>query len=198
MLYRHFQLPWWLHGKESACHAGDVGSIPGSGRSPGGGHNNPLQYSCLENPMDRGAWRHACMNFHLLLLYHCSRARVQAVDTPCITVHGPVFRLWTPPVSLFTGPCSACGHPVVLFTGPCSGCGHPLYHCSQAHVQAVDTPVVLFTGPCSGCGHPLYHCSQARVQAVDTPCSAVHRPVFRLRTPPVALLHFLISLCFLL
>ena len=35
----------------------DVGSIPGSGRSPGGGHGNPLQYSCLENAMDRGAWR---------------------------------------------------------------------------------------------------------------------------------------------
>ena len=40
--------------KESACSAGDLGSIPGSGRSPGGGHGNPLQYSCLENPMDRG------------------------------------------------------------------------------------------------------------------------------------------------
>ena len=37
--------------------ARDVGSIPGSGRSPGGGHGNSLQYSCLENPMDRGAWR---------------------------------------------------------------------------------------------------------------------------------------------
>ena len=35
----------------------DVGSISGSGRSPGGGHGNPLQYSCLENPMDRGAWQ---------------------------------------------------------------------------------------------------------------------------------------------
>ena len=35
----------------------DVGLIPGSGRSPGGGHSNPLQYSCLENPRDRGAWR---------------------------------------------------------------------------------------------------------------------------------------------
>ena len=35
----------------------DASSIPGSGRSPGGGHGNPLQYSCLENPMDRGAWR---------------------------------------------------------------------------------------------------------------------------------------------
>ena len=43
-------------GKESACHAGELGSIPGLGRCPGGGHGNPLQYSCLENPMDRGAW----------------------------------------------------------------------------------------------------------------------------------------------
>ena len=43
-------------GKESACNAGDPGSIPGLGRSPGEGHGNPLQYSCLENPMDRGAW----------------------------------------------------------------------------------------------------------------------------------------------
>ena len=44
-------------GKESACNAGDLGSIPGSGRSPGEGNGNPLQYSCLENPMDKGAWR---------------------------------------------------------------------------------------------------------------------------------------------
>ena len=38
-------------------NARDTGSVPGSGRSPGGGHGNPLQYSCLENPMDRGAWQ---------------------------------------------------------------------------------------------------------------------------------------------
>ena len=43
-------------GKESACDADDLGSIPGSGRFLGGGHGNPLQYPCLENPMDRGAW----------------------------------------------------------------------------------------------------------------------------------------------
>ena len=42
--------------KVSAYNAGDPGSIPGSGRSPGEGNGNPLQYSCLENPMDRGAW----------------------------------------------------------------------------------------------------------------------------------------------
>ena len=44
-------------GKESACSAGDPALIPGSGRSPGEGNGNPLQYSCLENPMDRGAWQ---------------------------------------------------------------------------------------------------------------------------------------------
>ena len=44
-------------GKESACNAGDLGSIPGSGRCPGEENGHPLQYSCLENPMDRGAWR---------------------------------------------------------------------------------------------------------------------------------------------
>ena len=44
------------HMVQSACNAGDLGLIPGLGRSPGGGHGNPLQDSCLENPMDRGAW----------------------------------------------------------------------------------------------------------------------------------------------
>ena len=42
-------------GKESACNERDLGSIPGLGRSPRGGHGNPLQYSCLENPVDREA-----------------------------------------------------------------------------------------------------------------------------------------------
>ena len=52
--------PGGASGKEPACQRrtiGDAGSVPGSGRSPGGGHGNPLQYSCLKNPMDRGAWR---------------------------------------------------------------------------------------------------------------------------------------------
>ena len=43
--------------KESTCKAGDLGLIPGLGRSPGEGNGNPLQYSCMENPMDRGAWQ---------------------------------------------------------------------------------------------------------------------------------------------
>ena len=50
----------WLRAKESACSAGDTGSmglIPGLGRSPGEENNDPLQYSCLQNPVDRGAWQ---------------------------------------------------------------------------------------------------------------------------------------------
>ena len=49
--------PGGSDGKESACNAGNLGSIPGSGRSPGEGNGNPLQYSCLENSMDREAWQ---------------------------------------------------------------------------------------------------------------------------------------------
>ena len=49
--------PGGSDGKESTYNEGDLGSIPGLRRSPGGGHGNPLQYSCLENPMHRGAWR---------------------------------------------------------------------------------------------------------------------------------------------
>ena len=49
-------LPWWLSGKEPTCQAGDTGLILGLGRSPGEGNGNPLQYSCLGHPMDRGTW----------------------------------------------------------------------------------------------------------------------------------------------
>ena len=50
-------LPGGSEGKASAGNAGDLGPTPGSGRSPGEGNGNPLQYSCLENPMDREAWQ---------------------------------------------------------------------------------------------------------------------------------------------
>ena len=58
--YKHIMMregfPCGSAGKESACNAGDLGLTPGSGRSPGEGKGNPLQYSCLEIFMDRGAW----------------------------------------------------------------------------------------------------------------------------------------------
>ena len=80
-------LLWWLS-KEAACNAGDLGSIHGLGRSAGRGHGNPLQYSCLENPKDRGVWwatvhgvtkswtqlsslaQLQCLSYILLEMYH--------------------------------------------------------------------------------------------------------------------------------
>ena len=60
-------LPWWLGDKAPNCNAGDLGSIPGSGRSPGGGNDNQLQYSCQENPKDRRAWGLQSMGSNLAL-----------------------------------------------------------------------------------------------------------------------------------
>ena len=59
-------------GKESACNARDPGSVPGWGRSPGEGKGNTLQFSCLENPMDRGAWR--------ATVYGVAKSRTQLSD----------------------------------------------------------------------------------------------------------------------
>ena len=75
-------LPLWgfpCSGKESACNAGKVGSISGLERSPGVGNGNPLQYSCLENPMDRGAW---------WAIVH----RVAESDTSESTEHAYIYR----------------------------------------------------------------------------------------------------------
>ena len=55
-LRENTDFPGGSDGKESACNAGDLVSVPGSGRSPGGGSGNPLQYSCLENPVAIGTW----------------------------------------------------------------------------------------------------------------------------------------------
>ena len=57
LLSKHTGFPGGSSLKNPPGNTGDADSIPGSGRSPGGGHGNPLLYSCLENPMDRGAWR---------------------------------------------------------------------------------------------------------------------------------------------
>ena len=56
LLYQEMDCPGGSDGKVSVYNAGDLGLIPGLGRFPGEGNGNPLQYSCLENPMDRGAW----------------------------------------------------------------------------------------------------------------------------------------------
>ena len=64
--------PLWFSSKESTCNAGDTVLIPGSGRSPGEVNDNPLQYSCLGNPMDREAWQavvHGVKDYKLDMAY---------------------------------------------------------------------------------------------------------------------------------
>ena len=69
-----YGLPSWLSGKESACNARDTALIPGSGRSPGEANGNPLQYSCLGNPMDREAWQ--------VIVHRVARVRYNLVIKP--------------------------------------------------------------------------------------------------------------------
>ena len=104
-------LPWWLSSKESTCSAeatGDAGLIPGSGRAPGGGHGNPLQYSCLEIHMDRGACRLQSTGTQ-----SCTRLRDTA-RTHALKLHRDVW------LSLFyMATCQILGDcPCVLFSSP--------------------------------------------------------------------------------
>ena len=72
-------------GKEPACSAGDPGSIPGSGRAPGGGHGSPLQYSALENPTDGGAWRaaaHGVASVGMVTKTHCEAELTGFLEKP--------------------------------------------------------------------------------------------------------------------
>ena len=96
--------------KESACNTGDPGSIPGLGRSSGGRHGNPLQYSCLENPMDRGTWwatvhdghKESDMTGQLTLSYVTRGQGRSRLLTPCLP---PGFWVsWpTPSSQAYTG-----------------------------------------------------------------------------------------------
>ena len=77
--FREMGFPSGSVSKESACNAGNIGdtdSIPGLGRSPGGGHSNPPHYSCLENPMDRGTWQATIRRVEK------SQARLKQLSTP--------------------------------------------------------------------------------------------------------------------
>ena len=83
-------LPGCSDGKASACNARNAGLIPGLGRPHGGRHGNPFQYSCLENPMDRGAWWatvHGIAKNRTLLRRLNKQAR--SITGPCFTSHSP-------------------------------------------------------------------------------------------------------------
>ena len=89
--YQSPGLPWRLSGKEFTCNAGDTGDmglIPGSGRSPGGENGNLLQYSCWENPMDRGAW---WATVHGVAKNQTWLSKGQRLSISCLKAHAPWF-----------------------------------------------------------------------------------------------------------
>ena len=77
------QKQWEYHSaiKKNACNAGDLDSIPGSGRSPGEENGNPLQYSCLENPMHRGAWQATVHGGHKRVGHDLATEHAHTVQT---------------------------------------------------------------------------------------------------------------------
>ena len=79
--------------KEFACNAGDPGSVAGSGRSPGEGNGNPLQYSCLGNPMDRGAWRATVHGVTRVGHNLATKKKTKAKAITNVILHTPDFLL---------------------------------------------------------------------------------------------------------
>ena len=83
--------PYSSDGKESACNARDPGSIPGSGKSPGEGNGNPLHYSCLENPKDKGAWGATVHGSQRVR--HDWVTNTQTSNTRQVTINHPILQL---------------------------------------------------------------------------------------------------------
>ena len=89
-------VPGGSDGRESACNAGDLGSVPGWGRPSGGGPGSPLQYPCLENPQDRGAWRAADHGVaeRLTRLSDPALEPAAAPAVPVLGAYGRPLTLW--------------------------------------------------------------------------------------------------------
>ena len=122
----YWGFPGGTHGKEPSCQCGkcmkDVGLTPGSGRSPEGGHSNPLQYPCLENPMDRGPW------WATVYMVTQSWTRLKQLNR-CTHIHIYGFSVSSViknlPVGLISGPGRSPGQ----------GNGNPLQYSPESHGQ---------------------------------------------------------------
>ena len=141
----------WLHhllaggsdNKESACNAGDPGSIPGLRRSPGAGNGNPLQYSCLENPMDRGAW------WTILHRVTKSQTQLKRFSTHAYTVLQSSSVSQSCPTLCNPMDCNMPGFPV----------HHQLPELTQTHVHQVGDAIQP-SHPLSSPSSPTFNLSQ--------------------------------------
>ena len=111
-LFPQIALPYFIkpllpgsEDKASACNAGDPGSIPGLGRSPGEGNGNPLQYSCLENPTDRGAWR--------ATVHGVAKSRTRLSDFTFFLSFLPLWEIRFVPLFTFTNTAAKEFHPLL-------------------------------------------------------------------------------------
>ena len=138
--------------KNSPANAGDMSSIPGSGRSPGGGHGHPVPYSCLENPMDRGAWRARVLGLtkSQTRLKRTEHALTGRSDHAYLTPFSQDLGTRTPTPSCFTG----CNRPL------------PCYICALSHLSRVRLCNPTDCSACSTLTGPSSPVQQALVQAM--------------------------------
>ena len=143
-------------GKQSACDTGDPGSIPGMGRSPGEGNGNPLQYSCLENPMNRGGWQVAV---HGVTRVRHDLATNTFTFSLSITLADSINIIHTSvQFSSVAQSCPTLCHPVNRST-PGLPVHHQLLELTQTHIHRVSDAIQP-SHPLSSPSHPVPNPSQ--------------------------------------
>ena len=144
-IYIYMGFPGGSDGKESACNAGDRGLIPRLGRSPGKGNGNPFGFSCLENPMDRGAWLaivHWVANSWTQLSDYESESESHAVVSNSLQPHG-LYSPWNSP-----GQNTGVGSLSLLqWIFPTQESNQALLHCGQILYQVIyqEIPYIYIT-----------------------------------------------------
>ena len=138
--------------KNSPANAGDMSSIPGLGRSPGGGHGHPIPYSCLENPMDRGVWwaRVFGLTKSQTRLKRTAHALIGGSDHVHLTPFFEDLGTRAPTLSCFTG----CNRPL------------PCYICALSHLSRVRLCNPMDCSACCMLTGPSSPVQQALVQAM--------------------------------
>ena len=157
-------LPGSSDGKATASNAGDLGSIPGWGRSPGEGNGNPLQYSCLENPMDRAAWQataHGVAKSRTRLsgftILYVPPIHAQGLDTYCTWVGGVPQSLPSCWAFIHLAPSTTPRKPI-LTSPPYASGARPAFHKKSSVSHPLPPPLTISStkSPSSVSPFPLF------------------------------------------